>query len=252
MLIKLKARDLQFEIEILEKFTILTGESGKGKTIFYNKVLEYSTKKTPIIVESELPVKAVRKDQHAADLKDSDVVYVVDEDCNLMHELDKLKDINAYFILITREEAGNFSAIRRIPVSVCSYMTFENSGKTHRAKQIYNTLNMKYIHPLKQKEAYKIVEMAKQHDCIRKIVVFGSSITNRCRETSDLDLWIDCSEASFDSYGVFTPEADEIIIQVKKITNYNADILFTEQLVGSLVEKDARDGVCIYERAEKN
>lgn len=69
MLIKLNARGLQFEIDVLEKFTILTGESGKGKTTFYNKVLEYSTKKTPIIVESELPVKAVRKDQYAADLQ---------------------------------------------------------------------------------------------------------------------------------------------------------------------------------------
>lgn len=109
-------------------------------------------------------------------------------------------------------------------------------------------LNRKYIHPLKQKEVYSITQMAKQYDFIRKIVIFGSSITNRCNETSDLDLWIDCSVDSFDSYGVFTPIANEIIIKIKEITKYNSDVLFTEQLVGSLVEKDARSGVCVYER----
>lgn len=35
------------------------------------------------------------------------------------------------------------------------------------------------------------------------------------------------------------------------ITNYNADILFNEQLVGSYVEDSARNGVCVYDKDEE-
>lgn len=35
------------------------------------------------------------------------------------------------------------------------------------------------------------------------------------------------------------------------ITNYNSDILFNEQLVGSYVEDSARNGVCVYDKDEE-
>lgn len=35
------------------------------------------------------------------------------------------------------------------------------------------------------------------------------------------------------------------------ITNYNADILFNEQLVGSYVEDSARNGVCVYDKGDE-
>lgn len=109
----------------------------------------------------------------------------------------------------------------------------------------------KQIHPLKRRIVYEIVEMAKKHTCIQKIVVFGSAITDRCTEHSDIDLWIDCSINCYDSQGVFVPEADEIIREIDAITNYNSDILFNEQLVGSYVEDSARNGVCVYDKDEE-
>lgn len=109
----------------------------------------------------------------------------------------------------------------------------------------------KQIHSLKRRIVYEIVEMAKKHTCIQKIVVFGSAITDRCTEHSDIDLWIDCSINCYDSQGVFVPEVDEIISEIDAITNYNADILFNEQLVGSYVEDSARNGVCVYDKDEE-
>lgn len=109
----------------------------------------------------------------------------------------------------------------------------------------------KQIHPLKRRIVYEIVEMAKKHTCIQKIVVFGSTITDQCTELSDIDLWIDCSINCYDSLGVFVPEVDEIIREIDAITNYNADILFNEQLVGSDVEDSARNGVCVYDKGDE-
>lgn len=43
----------------------------------------------------------------------------------------------------------------------------------------------------------------------------------------------------------------EIIREIDAITNYNADILFNEQLVGSYVEDSARNGVCVYDKDEE-
>ena len=137
MQIKLKARNMSFEFDIREKYTVLTGDSATGKCTFYRKVLEYYSTQTPIQVESALPLKAVYQSQTSADLKESNVIYVVDENCNLMHELDQLQKVNAYFILIIRDTLGNFSDLRSLPISVTSYLRFDCIKNEHIAKPIF-------------------------------------------------------------------------------------------------------------------
>lgn len=145
MQIKLKARNVSFELEISEKYTVLTGNSATGKSTFYRKVLEYSSMPTPIQVESALPLKAVHQLQTVADLKETNVIYVVDENCNLMHELDQLNKVNAYFVLIIRDTIGKFSSLRSLPISVTSYLRFDCIKNKHIAKPIFEKFDEKYF-----------------------------------------------------------------------------------------------------------
>jgi predicted nucleotidyltransferase len=53
---------------------------------------------------------------------------------------------------------------------------------------------MKYIHPLKQLDLYYILEAWKDDDNINRVVVFGSSVSDRCHSGSDIDLYLELKD----------------------------------------------------------
>lgn len=74
-------------------------------------------------------------------------------------------------------------------------------------------LNCEYIHPLKQRALAETVAKAKSYPNVEYLVVFGSTITERCWEDSDIDLVIWDKSHKFrppnnDAYDLFF--ADEL------------------------------------------
>lgn len=74
-------------------------------------------------------------------------------------------------------------------------------------------LNCTYIHPLKQRQLAEAVEKAKSYPNVAYLVVFGSTLTERCEEESDIDLvvWDDTHSyrpPNNDAYDLFY--ADEL------------------------------------------
>ena len=47
-----------------------------------------------------------------------------------------------------------------------------------------------YIHPYKQKDVYEVIQNAKKYDWIEYIIIFGSSVSLVCKDTSDVDVCI--------------------------------------------------------------
>lgn len=78
-------------------------------------------------------------------------------------------------MVMTYQQAREFSLGWKYPVK-CSAVKFKNC---------------EYIHPLKQIEVQLIVNMLSKHECVKKIIVFGSAVSMRCHSGSDLDIYVE-------------------------------------------------------------
>lgn len=109
-------------------------------------------------------------------------------------------------------------------------------------------LNIVYIYPLKQKQVSDIVNQLKEYKYVNKIVIFGSSVTDRCHEYSDLDIAIDIGKA-YDEDGFLLDSAKKVFRLIEKITFYKCDVVFIGY-EGELVKKAIENGVTVFSRKE--
>ena len=66
--------------------------------------------------------------------------------------------------------------------------------------------NIQRIHPIQQERIEKIIDALKEYDSVKKIIVFGSSVTPRCTYESDIDLYVELSkEEHVNSYSIDCP-----------------------------------------------
>ena len=109
-----------------------------------------------------------------------------------------------------------------------------------------NIMNIEYIHPLKQTMIASIVKKAMNDKGVKSIRVFGSAITSECDFGSDLDICIDWNFDCYDSEGVMVPETVSFMHEVSMITKGKCDVVHLQYLEGTVVEKDAKEGVVVY------
>ncbi len=100
--------------------------------------------------------------------------------------------------------------------------------------------NIDRIYPLKQKQVSEICSLASRFPAVRKIVVFGSSVTPKCNIDSDLDLCIDADIS--DGLKIY-----EIQNAIGKICDWNCDIIMFSNMGNTLRETIQREGVVVYE-----
>lgn len=105
-------------------------------------------------------------------------------------------------------------------------------------KKFKNTLkkpfkNVDKIHPIQQHRIEDILEELKKHESVRKIIVFGSSVTHKCNYDSDIDLYVELDkDENVKTYNVDCP--------VDFWTNFNV----TPEMLNEIKNK----GVEVYER----
>ncbi|MBO6178725.1 MAG: nucleotidyltransferase domain-containing protein [Selenomonadaceae bacterium] len=49
--------------------------------------------------------------------------------------------------------------------------------------------NIEQISPQKQRDVVKMIEICSQDENIKKIIIFGSSVTDNCKNESDIDIY---------------------------------------------------------------
>ncbi|MBQ7474844.1 MAG: nucleotidyltransferase domain-containing protein [Clostridia bacterium] len=59
---------------------------------------------------------------------------------------------------------------------------------------------IKHVFPTKQKAAQKAIDLAKEDERIKRLIVFGSAVTMRCGMMSDIDIAIDAPDISEDEF----------------------------------------------------
>lgn len=100
--------------------------------------------------------------------------------------------------------------------------------------------NIDRIYPLKQRQVSEICSRAGQFDIVRKIYVFGSSVTPKCTIDSDLDLCVDADVT--DGLKVF-----EMQKAFGEACGWNCDIVMYENIGSALRETVKGEGVVVYE-----
>lgn len=99
-------------------------------------------------------------------------------------------------------------------------------------------INTRYIYPTQQVDVSKLISNLSSDDNVRYIIIFGSSISNRCHIESDLDVYVCCNEKKKVVYN----EPERLEAPVDLWTNF--DISDDENLYSEIMEK----GVLVYER----
>lgn len=130
MVLKIKDNNgVSYEIEILDKYTLIIGDSGTGKTYFTDLV--NALKDDVVMLQSPLRVHLIPAEAEPSVLqKYHGSILVMDEYCELLRHPkigELVKQSDNYFVIISRQ---NFSWL---PVSVDSTYVLSNSGKYHKA-----------------------------------------------------------------------------------------------------------------------
>lgn len=103
------------------------------------------------------------------------------------------------------------------------------------------------IHPLKQKLVKDIVQVAKNDDSVKKIIVFGSSTRYDCDITSDLDLCIDWKYDCYDMEGILKSFTKNMRRNISNLSKGRADVVNFGYLEGTAVKDAVDKGVVVYE-----
>lgn len=93
--------------------------------------------------------------------------------------------------------------------------------------------NVNLIFPTQQRDVAVLVQKWSQIKQVKKIIIFGSSVTSACNPWSDIDVYVELTE----DINLRKPQFD---VEIDLWTNYDVD----NRLMAEIKEK----GVIVYER----
>lgn len=94
-------------------------------------------------------------------------------------------------------------------------------------------LNVEKIFPTQQKDVSTLINVFSKNVAVKKIIIFGSSVTSACNPWSDIDVYVELSEKTF-------LERPKLGTELDIWTNFDVD----DRLLMEIVEK----GVVVFER----
>ena len=138
--VNLKDKFVQYEFDVRDKYTLLVGDSGCGKTTLHDLITVYYA--MPDTVQCSgygrlrpFPVLREQSELQPILTGSRDFVYVIDEDNPVfgMHGYERLLENSYnYFIIITRDKE-----FRNLPIALRSIVRLKNSGRYHTFEPVY-------------------------------------------------------------------------------------------------------------------
>lgn len=106
--------------------------------------------------------------------------------------------------------------------------------------KIYNDKTLSLINEIKREQVVSCINVVSKYKFVKRLIVFGSSVTDYCTEESDIDLCIDMEGSTI---GMHTFYLDTDLC---KACNYNCDILTYHKLSGRIKEEIDNKGIVVY------
>ncbi|MCD8067667.1 MAG: nucleotidyltransferase domain-containing protein [Lachnospiraceae bacterium] len=96
------------------------------------------------------------------------------------------------------------------------------------------------VNAIKKEEVEKVIQIARKTDVIRRLIIFGSTVTDECREESDVDMCLDISCETSDK------RLRRPMYEFNEACDFNCDILFYHKLGEKLKKEIDSNGVEVY------
>ena len=103
------------------------------------------------------------------------------------------------------------------------------------------TNNLSMISDNKREQVYACVQAISKYGFVKRLIVFGSAVTNDCKEDSDIDHCVDMTEPT---RGLHTYQ---MTVDLSNACNHNCDILTYKKLHGKIKDEIDEKGVVVYE-----
>lgn len=97
------------------------------------------------------------------------------------------------------------------------------------------------VNDIKRKKVEKVIQIASNTGVVRRLIIFGSAVTNECREESDVDICLDISCETSDK------RLRRPMYDFNEACDFNCDILFYHKLGEKLKREIDTKGVEVYE-----
>lgn len=101
--------------------------------------------------------------------------------------------------------------------------------------------NLEKVSGIKRKQVMECVDIVSKYPIIKKMIIFGSSVSDRCTEQSDVDI---CFDIDGSTRGI---ELYSLSRDVRKACEYKCDILTYGKLKGRVKDEIDSKGVTVYE-----
>ncbi|MBR1628633.1 MAG: nucleotidyltransferase domain-containing protein [Lachnospiraceae bacterium] len=102
-------------------------------------------------------------------------------------------------------------------------------------------MNIEKINSLKRDQVSSCVEIVRRLPRIKRLIIFGSGVTDHCRADSDLDI---CLDIDGDTKG---SDLYEVSKDISRACDYNCDMLTYGKIQGRIKEEIDTKGVVVYE-----
>ena len=152
--VSVRNRRNTYTFTLRRNITVLTGNSGTGKTTLYDMVREYAAfgKASGVTVSASCPLISLDGSNWEAELeKTEDAIVVVDEGSGFLRTAAfarAVRDSGNYFLLITREY------LHQLPYSVTEIYQIVGS-KNKRFEPVYSDIYRMYDHPLRRRLPFR-------------------------------------------------------------------------------------------------
>lgn len=135
-----ETRKVKYEFEVKRNLTIITGDSGSGKTVLIDLIRDYRRygSDSGIFVSCDCTCKTLDNEEWERQLEESTgSIIFIDEGNRFLTSkrfAELVKGSDNYFVIATREK------LPMLPYSVNEIYGFRKSGRFHEAKQKYNEI----------------------------------------------------------------------------------------------------------------
>lgn len=135
--VSIQSAKIWYEFELERNITIITGNSGKGKSVLVQMVRDSRDPSIGIKIDCCKPCKAINDDNIEKLNEIEDTIIFIDEfDTNITSKkfAEYVKKSSNYFVIVTREN------LYQLPYSIKSIYTINNRNKYSKTTKTYNEL----------------------------------------------------------------------------------------------------------------
>ena len=140
-----ESKKVKYDFTIKRNITILTGNSGSGKTVLIELIRDYRRygSDSGVFLSCDRECRTIDNEDWERQISEtSNSIIFIDEGNRFLRSrkfADLLQKSDNYFVIATREK------LPMLPYSVNEIYGFRQSGKFHNAKQKYNEIYHIYV-----------------------------------------------------------------------------------------------------------